>query len=124
MKQQLRLSQDRIGRKVCFKTQAGRKGACIFAVFLVTHLIAGCASDPFIDGRREAGATRTIGPSNLNRVAICFNGRTTPQETVLELAESECRKTDRVPKYDGQDRFACTWSNPTRAFFRCVASES
>ena len=95
--------------------------AWILALFLVCGLLSGCAADPFVDGRREAGSTRNIGPSTLNRVAICFNGRTTPQEAVLELAESECAKTDRVPQYDGQDRFSCTWGNPTRAFFRCVA---
>ncbi len=104
-------------------TQARSTRVWILAVFLGLGLTSGCTSDPFVDGRREAGATRNIGPSTLNRVAICFNGRTTPQQAVLELAESECAKTDRVPQYDGQDRFSCTWGNPTRAFYRCVAPD-
>lgn len=115
---------DRMIRSLRSKAQFCSTRAWILAVFLASGVVSGCASEPFVDGRREAGSTRNIGPSTLNRVAICFNSRTTPQEAVLELAESECAKTDRVPRYEGQDRFDCTWGNPSRAFFRCVAPES
>ena len=111
-------------RSLRSKAQICSTRAWILAVFLVGGLVSGCASEPFVDGRREAGSTRNIGPSTLNRVAICFNSRTTPADVVMELAESECSKTDRVPRYEGQDRFDCTWGNPSRAFFRCVAPDS
>ncbi len=83
--------------------------------------LAGCASEPFVDGRREAGSTRPVGPSSANRVAICYNSRATTPEAVWQLAESECAKTDRVPQYQGQDALSCSIVNPTRIFFRCVA---
>ena len=106
------------------KTQRHAAKAQILAVFLACGLFGGCASDPFIDGRREAGSTRPLGPSTVNRVAICYNSRSTTPEAVMQLAESECAKTDRVPRYDGEDILDCSLVNPTRAYFRCVAPQS
>ena len=95
----------------------------ILAFFLVFSLISGCTSEPFIDGRREAGSTRTLGPSTPNRVAICYNSRTTTPEAVKQLAESECAKTDRLPLYDGENIMDCSVINPTRVYFRCVTRQ-
>ena len=104
-------------------TQRCSGKAWVLAVFLGFGLLSGCASEPFVDGRREAGSTRPLGPSTVNRVAICYNSRSTTPETVLALAESECAKTDRVPRFDGEDIMDCSVVNPTRAYFRCVAPQ-
>ena len=106
-----------------YETQSWASNAWFLAVFLALGLMGGCASEPFIDGRREAGSTRPLGPSTVNRVAICYNSRSTTPEAVMQLAESECAKTDRVPQFDGEDIMDCSVVNPTRAYFRCVARE-
>jgi len=95
----------------------------ILGFCLVFGLISGCTSEPFIDGRREAGSIRPIGPSTANRVAICYNSRTTTPEAVKQLAESECAKTDRFPQYDGEDIMDCSIASPTRAYFLCVTTQ-
>ena len=106
------------------RPQERRPKAWILAAFATVLALAGCASEPFVDGRREAGSTRTVGPSTADRVAICYNSRRTTPEMVWQLAESECAKTERVPRYDGQDALSCSIASPTRIFFRCVAPGS
>lgn len=98
--------------------------AWITAVFLATTALAGCASEPFVDGRREAGSTRTVGRSSASVVAICYNSRSTTPQVVWQMAESECAKTDRIPKYDREEVMSCSVANPTRIIFRCVRAES
>ena len=117
-------SDHRMTHNFRLKTQGQPAKGWILVVFLMSGLFSACSSDPFIDGRREAGATRDIGPSTVNRVAICYNSRSTTAEAVLRLAESECAITERVPRYDGEDIFACSVVNPTRAYFRCVAPKT
>lgn len=95
----------------------------IIGLFLATASLVGCASEPFVDGRREAGSTRTVGRSSASVVAICYNSRSTTPQVVWEMAESECAKTDRVPRYDREDALACSVANPTRIYFRCVRPE-
>lgn len=119
----IRKSFDRIRPGVGAAREKGTIIGWILALFLGFGLLSGCASEPFIDGRREAGSTRPIGPSTPNRVAICYNSRTTTPEVIRQLAESECAKTDRIPRFDGQDMLECSWDNPTRVFFRCVAAQ-
>ena len=107
-----------------FRPQKTPARTWILATFVAVSSLYGCAAEPFVDGRREAGSTRAVGPSGVSRVAICYNGRSTTPEAVWQLAESECAKTDRVPRYERQEGFACSIANPTRIFFRCVAPSS
>ncbi|MEQ8734227.1 MAG: hypothetical protein RIC29_04835 [Rhodospirillaceae bacterium] len=109
-------------KHACFltETHSKRASALILAGFLVIGGLAGCAAEPFVDGRREAGSTQPVGPSTADRVAICYNSRGTTPAAVQRLAESECAKTNRRPKFDGQDAASCSIVNPTRVFFRCV----
>lgn len=86
----------------------------------LTMLFSACGGAPYIDSRREAGQTTPVGTSTPDRVAICYSSGSTTQGTLLQLADAECAKTDRTARYDGQDRFACVVSTPTRAYFRCV----
>jgi hypothetical protein len=90
------------------------------SLFLVCLMLGSCASPPFVDGRREAGQTRPLGPSNENRVAICYNSRTTNPNEVWKIAKIECSKTNRVPVHDGEDKLDCTVTNPTRVYFKCL----
>ncbi|NKB42905.1 MAG: hypothetical protein GKS03_01380 [Alphaproteobacteria bacterium] len=113
MSRKARLVSQKIGAK-----------AWILGGFFALSTLTGCASEPFVDGRREAGSDRSVGRSGLNRVAICYNSRSTTPEAVRQLAESECTKTDRVPLYDGEDILSCSIASPTRVFFRCVAPKS
>lgn len=83
--------------------------------------LAACGGAPYVDSRREAGQTSTVGASTPDRVAICYSSQSTTPQEVLELAESECAKTGRTAQFSSQDIAACSVSTPTRAFFSCVA---
>ena len=92
------------------------------AIGLTLVFLAGaCSTAPYVDGRREAGKRITVGPSNADVVAVCYGGDSGPSAEALKLAESECAKTDRVPKLESRTQFACALFAPTRAYFRCVA---
>jgi hypothetical protein len=90
------------------------------AIIATALMLGGCASAPFVDGRREAGQVAPVGVSTPDRVAICYSIRGTTPRDVLELAKSECAKTGRTAQFDGQDEFRCALLTPTRAFFKCV----
>lgn len=96
--------------------------ARVYAGIVVLGL-AGCGTAPYVDSRREAGQTTPVGWSTPDRVAICYSSNSTTPAAVLRLAESECAKTGRTAKFDGQDSVACVLLAPTRAFFRCVAKD-
>jgi hypothetical protein len=92
----------------------------VFAVALAAT-VSGCASAPFVDGRREAGQTAPVGMSTPDRVAVCYSSRGTTPSAVIALAQTECAKTNRTAVFDGQDPLRCALLAPTRAFFRCMA---
>ena len=93
-----------------------RLGAGLVALLLLES----CAGQPYVDARREAGKRITVGTSNDDMVAICHAGRKPPADAV-KLAESECAKTQRVPRFEQSIHFTCTLKTPTRSYFRCVA---
>jgi len=83
-------------------------------------LLGACGGSPYVDSRREAGQTEPVGPSTLNRVSICYSKTATSEAEALKLAESECAKTGRVPRLDGEERWTCTMVAPRRVFYSCV----
>lgn len=87
---------------------------------VLTLLLGACGGTPYVDSRREAGQTMPVGSSTPDRVAICYSSRSTTQQTLLQMANVECAKTNRTARYEGQDGFACVMFAPTRAYFRCV----
>ena len=95
----------------------------VLAVALSGPLL-GCGTAPYVDSRREAGQTALVGTSTQDRVAICYSSNAATPGALLRLAESECAKTGRTARFDGQDFGGCVLLAPTRAFFRCVAKES
>ena len=97
------------------------KSALWLAVETVALGLSACSSAPYVDSRREAGQTGTVGASNPNRAAICYSSLSTTPAAVMKLAESECAKTGRIPQFSHQESAACTLAAPTRAFFSCVA---
>ena len=113
-----------MSEKARLRTQRMGANTLILLGFLALFGLASCATEHFVDGRWEAGSTVPVGRSNADRVAICYNNRSTKAAAVRQLAESECAKTDRVPRFDGEDILACSLVNPTRAYFLCVAPAS
>ncbi len=82
-------------------------------------ILSACA--PFVDSRREAGFTRTIGESTSDRVAICYNPYSTNANEIIKMAQEECEKTDREAAYDGHKYWSCRVFLPHRVYFRCQA---
>lgn len=80
-------------------------------------LLTACA--PFVDTRREAGFSGTLGESTPNRVAICYNGLSTNENEIIRLAQEACRKTGREPAYDGHSYWSCRVFLPHRVYYRC-----
>jgi len=84
-------------------------------------VLAGCATAPYVDSRREAGQKAPIGPSTLDMPAICYSSYGSGRVAAAKLADSECAKTGRIAAFDHENPWSCTLKTPTRAFFRCVA---
>ncbi len=97
-----------------------RLHAWVASALVLGFVLSGCASAPFVDGRREAGQTTPVGPSTPDRVAICYSSRGTTPRAVMALAQAECAKTNRNAMFDTQDEMRCALLAPTRAFFKCV----
>lgn len=97
-----------------------RPHAWVAGALVLGLAFSGCASAPFVDGRREAGQIAPVGMSTPDRVAICYSSRGTTPRAVIALAQTECAKTNRNAVFDTQDEMRCALLAPTRAFFRCV----
>jgi len=100
-------------------TTTTKRAIWIFACAVILGLSA-CGGAPYVDSRREAGQTTTVGASTPDRVAICYSSQSTTPQEVLNLAESECAKTGRTARFSHQDQAACNVATPSRAFFSCV----
>lgn len=94
------------------------------ALFL---LVSACSiTEPFVDRRREAGATSAetlyIGASKPNTPAICYNALTTPYSDVKKLADEECKKhrTGSYAVADKQTVFTCRLLIPNHFYFKCA----
>lgn len=97
-----------------------RRNLLILTTFV---LINACSiTAPFVDSRREAGTTYSVGRSIPEKPAICYNALTTPYKDVLKLATEECRRNKNgnyaVP--EEQTTFTCRLFAPNHFYFSCV----
>lgn len=110
------------GRDRC-GVPAGRRrlAACLLPFCLVLGLaVAGCGQ-PFVDSRREAGSTATVGASTPDAPVICYAKGETPAQQVGAMANAVCAETGRVARFEGEDVMQCRLMQPWRARFTCVA---
>jgi hypothetical protein len=92
-------------------------------LLVLAGLLAACGQ-PFVDSRREAGSTATVGTSTPDAPVVCYaKGETTPQE-VGAMAQAVCARSGRVARFDGEDVMHCRLMQPWRARFTCVAPGS
>lgn len=98
-------------------------------ILALSFLINACSlTKPFVDRRREAGAsspeTLYIGASKPDKPAICYNMLGTPYAEVKKLADEECRKqktgTYAVPVR--QTVFTCRVLIPNHYYFECAGN--
>lgn len=88
-------------------------------------MLSACAGqfDAFVDRRRNPGtanmANLYIGPSTLDRPAICYSSWLSSPEEILALAEKECAKTNRKPKFLKQTSYSCRAFIPHHAIYEC-----
>lgn len=82
--------------------------------------VCGCTQAPFVDWRREAGQTYTVGESTPDRVAVCYNPFSTNETEIINMAKDECSRTDREPKYGGHKYWSCRVFLPHRVYYDCV----
>lgn len=84
-------------------------------------LLAACTTQaPFVDARREASKSYTVGESTPDVVAVCFNKYSTHSSEIIRMAQEECRKTNREAKYKGMKRWSCRVLLPHRVYFECA----
>lgn len=96
-----------------------KKSLLLFALTL-----AGCVQQPFVDSRREAGFSKTVGESTPDRVAICYNPYSTNAAEIFKMAQEECARTGREAAYDGHKYWSCRVLLPHRVYFRCQPAPS
>ena len=92
-----------------------------FRILILLFLaISGCAEvGPFEDRRREAGQVPTVGKSQNNRPAICYNPLWTSVEDLKPLADEACARTNRKAEYVESEHFKCRLSAPSVAYYKC-----
>ena len=88
-------------------------------LFFLLVFLNGCAQTPFVDARREAGSSHTVGESTPNRIAICYNPYSTNANEITKLAQEACQATNREAAYDGHNYWSCRVFWPHRIYFRC-----
>lgn len=91
----------------------------ISILFLATCLAACSELGPFIDARREAGKVKTVGQSQPNRIAVCYNPVWDSDEAVLALATEGCAKQKKKPVFSEKKYFNCRLVAPNTAFYDC-----
>ena len=91
----------------------------IFVILLGTFLLACEQTAPFVDMHRSAGEVKMRGQSTPDRPAICYNPLWSDQKLVEQLAEDECKKTDRHAVYSDTSWFSCCLIIPSTAFYKC-----
>ncbi len=98
----------------------------VFLLFLVSVVSACSLLDPFVDRRREAGAsskeTLYVGQSKPLEPAICYNSLWTPYKDVKKMADEECEQhvagTHAEPVR--QSLFTCRVLIPNHYYFKCA----
>lgn len=99
------------------------------AYFILINLffVSACSLfEPFIDRRRNAGATDMrflyVGASKPDAPAVCYNGLWTNEEEIQKLADAECLKHQTGTHAVKQDtsHFSCKILLPSHAYFKCV----
>lgn len=86
-------------------------------------LLAGCAGNAYVDGRREAGTTRPVGPSSIHRPAICHGMGDDARAQALVMANDICAKTGRVAVLVHEQTFRCALFAPNRSYYQCVTPD-
>lgn len=89
----------------------------IICFALVISLNA-CA--PYVDSRREAGLSTTVGRSNKETIAICYSSIRANQSQLLHIAQHECEKNNQETTFDHVEKWNCNWMTPHRVFYKCV----
>jgi len=91
-----------------------------WGIVLLCLAIQGCAEfGAFEDRRREAGQIPTVGKSQDNRPAICYNPLWTSVTDLQPLADEACARTNRKAKYQESEHFTCRLSAPSVAYYKC-----
>lgn len=92
----------------------------LFLVLLFLLFTSACSQfNPYVDSRREAGIIGNIGPSNLDKVSICYNSLSCEPAQIIDIAEQECKKTGRIAKFYRQVHWDCSLLTPTRVEYLC-----
>ncbi len=98
----------------------------IVSVGVFALLLTACSIwEPFVDRRRNAGATDIrrlyVGKSTPKNPAICSNPLWTSKQTVQALADAECVKynTGTHAVQTDVNHFSCKLLLPTHTFFKC-----
>ncbi len=97
-------------------------GFCLSFAFLA----AGCSwPPPYVLHKDEFNRqAETFGkePTDIAKVVVCYNKRNSTPRQIRDLAGAECRKFNKVAKFDRQDLQTCPLATPVSAYFSCRAA--
>ncbi|MBT3359939.1 MAG: hypothetical protein HN403_09970 [Rhodospirillales bacterium] len=95
----------------------------LFLGFALTLSAGGCGwAEPYVYAAGEFNReSSSFGKKleNRKKVSVCYNrGSATPRQ-VLELAQAECGKFQKVARFTGHERLKCPLFTPVTANFSC-----
>ena len=91
----------------------------VCTVALMLFLTACAEVKPFIDSRREAGQTGTIGQSKPDKIAVCYNPLWDSDKSVRDLAQKACAERGKRAVHSDTKYFNCRLFSPNTAFYDC-----
>lgn len=98
----------------------------LFPTLILALAAAACSvPEPYIYTAGEYDRTRPdFGrePTDRETVAICYNKRNATPAQILQMAQTECAKFQKVARLSGQGRLDCPITTPIRAVFACLPS--
>ena len=86
-------------------------------------VLAGCSASPFVykDNEFDRSAPDFAGePENISAVTVCYSKVNTAPEDVLDVAQAECAKVGKKPRFSNQDYENCPLLTPVSARFTCI----
>ncbi|MBC8158515.1 MAG: hypothetical protein H8E94_04200 [Alphaproteobacteria bacterium] len=86
-------------------------------------LAGGCGwAEPYVYDAQEFNRNSPAFGKELkdrSKVSVCYNRRGATPRQVLELAQVECGKFQKVARFTGHDRLLCPLFTPVTANFAC-----
>ena len=94
----------------------------IFIVIVLCNFITVCAGQPYINVNNEFNRDSDHylkGPSDRDKVQVCYNTRSTNPEQIIKMASDECMRFGKHARFSKNSYTVCPIRTPVAAIYDC-----